>query len=199
MSVHTEQARFFSLPTTTATEHDRAKHAVWQSLGSRTKALLSTDGTLTLLLDAFSGERIETVLLAQHAESADAVGIRTTMSLGPNEATTRREVVLRTARSKRNLVYAESRIADARLPPKLRAPLMQGTLPIGLLMRSARIESFRELLDWGIHPLDEAPCPNACFDATEVVYRSYHIVVGGRPLMRITEYFPRCLFEGDDE
>lgn len=199
MSVHTEHARFFSLPATMVTEQDRAKHEVWQSLGSRTKALLSTDGTLTLLLDAFSGESIETVLLGQYAESADAVGSRSTMSLAPNEATTRREVVLRTARSKRNLVYAESRIADARLPQKLRAPLMQGTFPIGLLMRSARIESFRELLDWGIHPLDEAPCPNACFDATELVYRSYHIVVAGRPLMHITEYFPLGLFEADDE
>lgn len=199
MSAYTEHARFFSLPATTATEQDRAKHEVWQSLGSRTKALLSTDGTLTLLLDAFSGESIETVLLAQHAERADAISACATMSLGPNEATTRREVVLRTALSKRNLVYAESRIADARLPPPLRAPLMQGTLPIGMLMRSARIESFRELLDWGIHPLDEAPCPNACFDATELVYRSYHIVVAGRPLMRITEYFPRGLFGGVDE
>ncbi len=199
MSVHTEHATFFSLPATIATNEDRAKHEVWQSLGSRTKALLSTDGTLTLLLDAFSGENVETVLLAQRTERADAESACTTMRLEPNEATTRREVLLRTASSKRNLVYAESRIADARLPPGIRASLMQGTRPIGLLLRSARIESFRELVDWGIHPLDEAPCPNACFDATELVYRSYHIVVASRPVMRITEYFPRGLFEGGDE
>ena len=199
MSVHTEHAAFFSLPTAIATEEDRAKHEVWQSLGSLTKALLSTDGTLTLLLDAFSGESVETVLLAQQTERAGAVSGRATMSLDPDEPMTRREVLLRTALSKRNLVYAESRIADARLPPGIHASLMQGTRPIGLLLRSARIESFRELLDWGIHPLGDAPCPNACFDATELVYRSYHIVVASRPVMRITEYFPRGLFEGGDE
>jgi chorismate-pyruvate lyase len=199
MSVHTEHAAFFRLPATIATEEDRSKHAVWRSLGSHTKALLSTDGTLTQLLDAFSGESVETVLLAQAAERADAVSGRAMMSLDPHEPVTRREVLLRTARSKRNLVYAESRIADARLPPGLHASLMQGTRPIGLLLRSARIESFRELLDWGIHPLDDAPCPSACFDAPELVYRSYHIVVASRPMMRITEYFPRTLFEGGDE
>lgn len=199
MFAYTEQATFFSLPVTMATEDDSAKHEVWQSLGSRTRALLSTDGTLTLLLDAFSGESVETVLLAQHTDAADARSARAMMGFAPNEAATLRHVLLRTALSKRNLVYAESCIAETRLPSRIRASLKQGIRPIGLLLRSERIESFRELLDWGIQPLNDAPHLKAYFEANELLYRSYHIIVENRPLMRITEYFPRGLFEGHDE
>ncbi|CAN7148316.1 chorismate pyruvate-lyase family protein [Trinickia sp. LjRoot230] len=192
MSTPIEQARFFSLPAAITAE-DRVKHQVWNALHSPARALLCTDGTLTLLLSAFADENIETVLLSQETGIIEPAS--ETMGLDTDEAAIRREVLIRTTEFKRNLVYAESLIAHQRLSADLRSELIEGTRPIGLLLRSARIESFRELVDWGIYPLRHAPRLQAYFDVSELLYRTYHIVVGQRPLMRITEYFPRSLFE----
>jgi len=63
-----------------------------------------------------------------------------------------------------------------------------------VLIRDSGLESYREVLEVGIEPGDtsgDATLPRR----SDLVFRTYRIIIGGEPVILITESFPLDLYE----
>jgi chorismate-pyruvate lyase len=154
--------------------------------------LLGTDGTVTHLLEAYAGEPIEVVKLLQEFDSSsDADG---QLDVSVADKVLRRRVVLRSAHSKQNLLYAEAVVVLDRVDQAFLDGLLGTDKPIGKLLAETRTETFREILEVGRVPA--GPCGvHFGIDATaELISRTYRIVARERPVILITEKFPPTFF-----
>jgi chorismate-pyruvate lyase len=181
---------FLTVPAT-SDESARSKRRLWQALSPIHRALLATDGSFTLLLQALTGEEVCVKTLFQTVNPAPNSDERLALSAGEDIMT--RSVLLHTA-SGRRLVYAQSRIVPHRLSRLIVEELRAGTVSIGLLLRRARLESFRELIDWGECELSNEGCEQLV--EKRCIFRSYAIISAGRPVIEVSEFFLPTLFEG---
>lgn len=166
---------------------DRARQEeLWQRLTTRQRCLLSTDGSLSLILSAFTNQNVKPVTLSQEIIALDAR--HAVLDWDARKEFLRRKVVLRTAETNENLIYAESDICLDRLSEPICRQLLDGNDPIGLILRQHRIESFRELVEWGEAPATEAFSRH--FPDKTMLSRQYKIIVQGKPAMTVTEQFP---------
>jgi chorismate-pyruvate lyase len=145
--------------------------------------LLSTDGSVTALLEASFGAPVSV------ETRSNAVDERRPRSL-------RRAAVLRHATTGRPLLRAYSELAYDRLPTAARSALLIGEQPIGAVLREARLETRRELSPYYVEPAtaDDA----AELDVPEgspIFQRTYRIVSFSRLLAVVTERFPASLFD----
>lgn len=156
------------------------------------RLLLTTDGTVTDIVETYAGERVRVCKLFQGLiEAGEAIP---EMELEADAPILFRKILLQGRISGKSLLYAESVIAPDRLGAKIREQLLQAALPIGHLIIKNRIETFREILTWG----KESAGPLATYfgvpTAERVVFRTYRIFAGGRPIMMITEKFPESCY-----
>jgi chorismate-pyruvate lyase len=157
------------------------------------RMLLGTDGTVTHMLEAYADESIQVVKLLQQYDAASAADAALDL---PLDATVlRRRVLLRGARSGRNLLYAEVAVAPDRVGPAIIHGLMTTDKPIGVLLAENRTETFREILVVDREPA--GPCaPHFGLDPNEpLIFRTYRILARRAPLMMITEKFPEAFFQ----
>lgn len=162
-------------------------HADIADLDPFARVLATTDGTVTEILEAWSGEQVAVGWVSQRR--AELERPLDALRAAGGSVILRRDVLLVGARSGRALLYAESLIALDRLPPFVRDGLIAGKRPIGRLLRESRIETFREilclrreaagLLADRFHTRADEP----------FVMRTYSIVGNGLPLMLIAEKF----------
>jgi chorismate-pyruvate lyase len=151
------------------------------------RVLLVTDGTLTDILEAHQLEPIHLVVLDQHLTNEPAeAGL---LELSDGESAIHREIVLRGERSGVAYVHALSLIALERLNPEFRAGLLSGRAPIGRLWTKLRMETFKEILESGRHPAGGLAVHLGLKADTWVLFRSYRVCCGGRPVMLIRETF----------
>ncbi|WP_349879212.1 chorismate pyruvate-lyase family protein [Micromonospora sp. HUAS YX12] len=151
--------------------------------------LLTSDGTLTPMLERVVGERIVTSQLVRTetaADSAEAALLTPVEGDRPVSRTTR----LVGASSKRVYLLARSVIQPGLLPPSLRAELSMTDVPIGRLLRRHRVETFRELLS--LHVYDDADHrtdidPEGGHQVA--AHRRYRMWTGGSAALLIDEYF----------
>lgn len=156
------------------------------------RVLLTTDGSVGPILEAYAGEPIEVIKLEQRTAScADG---QPALQLGAEEEGLRRRVILRGSRSARSFIYADCLIALERLHPTVRSGLLSTSLPIGRLLTTVQAETFREVLSWGRERAQALGLHFGIGDGEEVFFRTYRIVQGGRPIMLITEKFPTTWF-----
>lgn len=150
--------------------------------------MLTTDGTLVLLLEAWFNDPIR---LAAHEQFTTPV-YPTDEDLQPagGETILRRRVLLRGQRTGRNYVYADTAIVLDRLTPPVRDGLLSTSEPIGRLLRAHRIETFKEVLRSGSRPAGAVAAEFGCDPADDLLYRVYRMFSGGRPIMLIAEHFP---------
>ena len=83
---------------------------------------------------------------------------------------------------------------QSRLEARLYHDLVHTSEPIGRLLVQSRIETFRELVSWGIEPAGEV---GECFGLEEtdpLISRTYRMLSRGKPIMVITEKFPASAF-----
>lgn len=156
------------------------------------RMLLSTDGTVTHILEAYAGEPIEVVKLLQEFDTcaeADAP-----LDLSVDDKVLRRRVILRSARRRQNLLYAEAVVVPERVDAAFLDGLVGTDDPIGLLLSRARMETFREILRVFREPAGANGAVFGIDPAAELVARTYRILAGGQPILMITEKFPPHLF-----
>lgn len=158
------------------------------------RILLGTDGTVTHILEAYADEPIEAVKLFQELDAANAGDAQ--LELGEHEKVLRRRVVLRGRRSGQSLLYAEAVVVPHRVHLDVLNALLTTEKPIGRVLAENRTETFREILF-----VDREPAgpfgPLFGVDASaELIFRTYRIVAGRRPIMLITEKFPADRFLG---
>ena len=158
------------------------------SLSALQRTLLTTDGTVVQLLEAWFDDPIG---LAGHEQFTTPVGSTDGDLLpGGDEEILRRRVLLRGQRTGRNYIYADTAIVLGRLAPKLREDLLQTSTPIGRLLQLHRIETLREVLRIGRRPAAALAGEFGIDGADELIFRVYRIVTNARPIMLVAEHFP---------
>jgi chorismate-pyruvate lyase len=161
-------------------------------LSTLQRVLLSTPGTVTDILESYSGEPIgvakvfESIVLLEQDRSE--------LELPAGHPVYRRHILLEGKTTARRFLYAESLIVLDRLDKAFRDGLLRTGKPIGQLMRETRLETFRDILDYGQEPAGAIAGHFRLDPGAELIWRTYRLLSGGRPIMLITEKFPESHF-----
>jgi chorismate-pyruvate lyase len=156
------------------------------SLSLLQKALLVTDGTLTQLLEVFTGETIRVRKLGQSVGQ----GGPALLAVGADEPVISRRILL--CGDRRAYLHAESWLVPARMPADLRDSMQATDTPIGQLWKAARLETFREIVDFRRETSPEIS--GLLGSGAGILARSYLVNTAGRPMSLIVERFPADLF-----
>lgn len=157
------------------------------------RILLTTDGTVTHILEAYSGETIEVVKLFQSQGDVTRPESRA-LGVGERERVLHRTILLRGRQSGTTFLHADSVILLDRLQAGVRVGLIMSNKPIGRLLRENRTETFREIVAVWQEPADACAAHFAIATTETVLCRTYRVFSRQRPIMVITERFPAAAF-----
>lgn len=161
------------------------------------RILLMTDGTVTNMLEVYTGEEIQVIKLSQAVRSSNQPLASLEMA-GPYSVLDRK-ILLRGKSSQRNLLYAESTIALDRLNHTVRNGLLKDEAPIGRLLLDCQAETFRKIVSFGKEPVGALASHFQVCPSLGMISRTYQIVMGRQPVMQITEKFPETHFLGMED
>lgn len=151
------------------------------------RILLTTDGMVTEILEAYLWERMKVMKLSQDYVTLDN-GIPA-LEVGKGCRVMRREVLLCGRLSQKNHLYAESIIIPDRLDEKISDSLLNTSKPIGLLILENRMETFREILDCGKEEAQNLADYFGIRRNDFLIFRTYRVFSNRLPVMLITEKF----------
>lgn len=157
-------------------------------LTSFQRILLTTDGMVTEMLEAYFWERMTVIKLFQDDYALEHALPALGCEFG--DRVLDRRIFLRGRMSHINRLYAESVIALDRLPAEIRDGLMNGQKPIGLLILENRLETFREILGCSKEPAQGLAEHFRIGPEDFLISRVYRVIAEGQPIMQITEKFP---------
>ena len=156
------------------------------------RILLTTDGSVTRVLEALGREPVVVETIIQEVIEADDA-LAGVLGVSPGEDVNYRVVNL--VNSQGVLMRAVSYAPVARLEPGFRAPIMRRDKPIGRIMAELGIEARREVTDVGTAPAGEELARVFNVPAGSVLLRrTYNIIRRGDVLLSITEMFPYAFF-----
>jgi chorismate-pyruvate lyase len=156
------------------------------SLSLLQKVLLTTDGTVTQLLEIYTGEKIR----VEKLEHALVTGGPASLGVSASEPVLNRRILLRG--ETKPYMYAQSWLVPSRMPRGMQETILRTDTPIGQLWKAARLETFREIIDFRREP-DSGVA--ALFGvASPLLSRTYLIHAGGSPMGLIVEKFPVTYF-----
>lgn len=158
------------------------------TLSAPRRALLTTDGCLTRMLEAYACEPIAAVKLAHVLIEPRHQGCPL-LDMDGDEALLERTILLRGRHSEKNYVFAEAVIAPQRLSPEVADGLAMTDCPIGPLLSEHRVETWRELLQWGEEPAGARAEHLRVPESAALMFRTYRVYSGGQPIMAVTETF----------
>ena len=159
------------------------------------RILLTTDGTVTDMLEAYFFEQIQLVKLSEELITLDKNIPQ--MDLPSGIEVLDRKILLQGKISRKNYIYAESYLALDRLEERFRQELLQTKTPIGKIWLAQRVETFKEIIDTG---KETANGLSEYFniEATEnLLFRTYCVSSHGKQTIMITEKFPESYFRKD--
>lgn len=157
------------------------------------RTLMVTDGTVTKSLEAYFWEVVKVENLGQ---SVMTLGREIEwLDAHRGDAVLERHVRLMGADSGTIYTYAESLLRHRLLPERLQHALLEGKIGIGELLRECGLETYRELLDFGVEPIGDLGAVFGDGVSGALIYRTYRIALRGEPVILITEKFPRAVFE----
>ncbi len=159
------------------------------------RILLTTDGTLTHILEAYLFEQIHVVKLSEKLVSLTQ-DIEP-MDLKKGTEVIARKILLRGSISRRNFIYAESIIVPERLDESFRNELLKTKSPIGKIWFEYRIETFKQILDSGKEPANVLASHFDIEPHDNMLFRTYNVLHNRKSTMMITEKFPESYFHKD--
>jgi len=154
------------------------------------RLLLTTDVTMMTALGALMEEPIAVWLLDQWLHTLDYDDDELQLEVGRKALI--RKVLLYGSSSGTPLLFGSSRTVLSRLSSAARRTLLSGEVPIGLMLRSHRIETFRTPLSVGVKPASGEA--TALLGAGLMCQRTYAIESAGWPLTVVHEEFPAAGF-----
>jgi chorismate-pyruvate lyase len=160
------------------------------------RTLMVTDGTVTNSLEAYFWEQVAVQNLGQQVTRLDRELPQ--LELHPGDSVLRRRVRLVGTGSQRPYVFAESFLRLELLPDGLRQDIEAGKLGIGELLRECELETYRELLDFGVESVGGLAELLQVAEDDPLVYRTYRIAFHHHPMILITEKFPLARFAPAD-
>ena len=153
------------------------------------KILLTTDGSITAILDVLYG-KITLTTLDQHFENADAEHAKL-VNVNEGEEINYREVIMQ--KDGKPLIYAISHIPLKRCSKDVCADLIRADIPIGRILKNYNIESRREVNNIVIEKPNDTL--KGLFNTDEdMLARDYVIINNDEILMWIKEVFPISYF-----
>ena len=160
-----------------------------QKFSNTQKILLTTDGSITAILDVLYG-KIELDTLDQHLEDADAEHAKL-VNVNEGDEINFREVLMH--KGEQPLIYAISHVPLGRCSKEVCNDLLRADIPIGRILKNYHIESRREVNNIFIEK------PNnklkELFGTDEdFLARDYVIINNDEILMWIKEMFPVSYF-----
>lgn len=162
------------------------------ALSTFQRILLTTDGTVTDMLEAYLCEQIQLVKLSEDL-------VKTSYYIPPMEIEEgtefiERKILLRGRISRKNYIYAESIIVLDRLEDNFRNELVNTKTPIGKLWFEKRVETFKEIIDSGKYPARELSQYFNIDPEENLFFRTYCVRSNQKYTMMITEKFPESYF-----
>lgn len=164
------------------------------SLSLFQKVLLVTDGTVTQLVELYTGEsirvhKIENQIVANNVIPADT---QLTLQTTDDNAVLKRIILL--CGNSKSYIYAESYFVMERLPQDMRIKLETTNIPIGLLWREAKLETHREIIEYR-RECNATVAEHLGVDVdAELLSRTYMLYTNRQPMGVITEKFPAKYF-----
>ena len=162
------------------------------------RILLHTDGTVTDVLRQFTGAIINVVKPPLNTCFLwDKLDKHSLYYKGNPENNLckefkYREVILQSAQSNQNLVYALSLICLKNITPSILLKLDHTDMGIGMIITSERLETFREILTFNKFKVSDFPFFRKIFPRANhfILHRTYTISNNQKPIFIINEYFP---------
>lgn len=164
-----------------------------RSLSSFQRILLTTDGTVTEILEAQFWEPIGIHKLFQEIGETDSD--ITYLNLGSGTKVLIRKVLLRGKVTQKNYIYAESVTAIEHLDEHLQHGLVNTQKPLGQLMIENRLETFRQILVCRPEPAEDLAQYFGIETNDTMISRIYRVFANRKPIMLITEKFPEKYFQ----
>ena len=160
-----------------------------QEFSNTQKILLTTDGSITAILDVLYG-KISLFTIDQHFGVADEEHAKL-VNVNPGDEINFREVIMH----KRNqpLIYAISHVPLGRCSKDVCADLLRADIPIGRILKNYKIESRREVNNIFIEKPNEM-LKDLFKTDEDFLARDYVIINNDEILMWIKEMFPVSYF-----
>lgn len=156
------------------------------------RILLTTNGTITHVIEAYAGEQIRLVKLSEELITLDRDIPALQLSRGMEVM--ERKILLQGSLSHRHYVYAESILVLDRLDEGMRNELLHTKTPIGKLWVDRKVEIFKENLDAGLEAAEEEAEYFDIDPQDNLLFRTYCVRTQGKYTMMITEKFPETDF-----
>jgi chorismate-pyruvate lyase len=167
-------------------------HISPSDLSTFQRILLTTDGTVTDILEAYLFEQIRVVKLSEHLVSlAHEIP---SMDLKEGTEVIVRKILLQGKISRKNVIYAESIIVPEKLEEKFRKALLETKVPIGKIWFEQKVETFKEILDSQKELAGDLADYFNIERSDEMLSRTYRVVTNRQTVMTITEKFPESYF-----
>lgn len=156
------------------------------------KVLLQANGTVTAMLETYLGEPIQIIKLSENLAKINLNLVK--INLDREEEIIVRKVLLQGKVSHRNCIYANSYILINNLEPKFSDQLLNTNKSIGQLWSEQKVETFKEIIDFGKEPANELAQYFGVKPEASLLFRTYSVAVRGKVTMIITEKFPVSYF-----
>jgi chorismate-pyruvate lyase len=158
-------------------------------LSSAQKILLTTDGSVTAILDVLKGN-VHINTLVQEFVPADK-DMAENLDIEEGETVNYRVVVIKSSRQP--LIYAISLVPLKRLEKDIKEDLIKANIPIGRILKKHDIESRREIKS--VFMEDASEELNEIFKTdSPMLSRTYNIIHNDEILIWLKETFPYRLF-----
>jgi beta-ribofuranosylaminobenzene 5'-phosphate synthase len=151
------------------------------------KILLTTDGSITGIFEALTGEEVSVDTEEQKVIPASEE-VAEVLNISAGEEINYRVVNLKN--SKGVLVHATSCAPMKKIPSEFKDKITKADTPIGKIMRELKIEARREIVSCSVAVADEKLA--GLFDVPEgsnLLKRNYNIIHKNEVLLNITEIF----------
>ncbi|MFB2772708.1 chorismate pyruvate-lyase family protein [Pelatocladus sp. BLCC-F211] len=158
------------------------------NLSTFQRILLTTNGTVTDILEYYASEQIRVVKLFEQLVSL-AHDIPT-MELKEGTEVLVRKILLQGKISRKNFLYGDSIIVPEKLDEKFRKALLETKMPIGKLWFELRVETFKEILDTSKELAENLAEYFHIQPHDNMLSRTYRVINNRKPIMMITEKFP---------
>jgi len=172
---------------------NREKLGGWgAALTAVQRILLTTDGRVTDIIEAYAREPICVVKLA---ETLDEPGHIPTLKVSDDDDILFRSLLLQGTLTGTDYMYATSLVVAARIPTAMLEALLYTDTPFGKLLVTHRVETLREILHWHREPAGRHCQYFGDMKPTDMLLsRTYRVVSHELPVALITEKFPETHF-----
>jgi chorismate-pyruvate lyase len=156
------------------------------------RIILTTNGTLTEILEAYLFEKIGIVKLSEGLVSiTQDIPL---LQVKRGSEVIERKILLQGKISRKNFIYAESILVTDRLEAKFKNELLHSNIPLGRLWLEYKLETFKEIVDTAAETAAELAAYFPIQPEDKILSRTYRLFSQRQPIMSITEKFPASYF-----